>query len=56
MESTPFEPLKEYIAEWMAPRMGRVTELNEMLITSGLQQGKTDFLFCSVLINPEMQF
>ena len=49
-ETAGFEPLKQYIAEWMEPRMGRVTELNEMLITSGSQQGMD--LLCSVLINP----
>lgn len=42
-------PLKEFIAQWMAPRMGRVTELDEMLITAGSQEGMD--LLCSVLID-----
>jgi 2-aminoadipate transaminase len=45
-----YEPLKNYIAQWMAPRMGRVTEANELLITSGSQQGMD--LLCASLINP----
>lgn len=45
-----FEPLKAFLAEWMAPKMGRVTQSEEMLITTGSQQ-VTD-LFCSVMVNP----
>ena len=45
-----FEPLKTFLAEWMAPKMGRVTQSEEMLITTGSQQ-VTD-LFCSVMVNP----
>ena len=45
-----YEPLKTFIANWMAPRMGRVTAPDEILISTGSQQG-TDLL-CSTLINP----
>ncbi len=45
-----YEPLKTFIANWMAPRMGRVAEPNELLVTSGSQQGMD--LLCDVLINP----
>jgi 2-aminoadipate transaminase len=45
-----FEPLKSFLAEWMAPKMGRVTQSEEMLITTGSQQ-VTD-LFCSVMVDP----
>ncbi len=44
-----YEPLKGYIAKWMAPRMGRETGANEMLITTGSQEGMD--LLCSVLLN-----
>lgn len=44
-----YEPLKEYIAKWMAPRMGRETKSDEMLITTGSQEGMD--LLCSVLLN-----
>lgn len=44
-----YMPLKEYIAKWMAPRMGRVTDPSEMLITTGSQEGMD--LLCSVLLN-----
>ena len=44
-----YAPLKDYIANWMAPRTGRVTEQQEMLITTGSQEGMD--LLCSVLIN-----
>lgn len=45
-----FEPLKTFLANWMAPRMGRVTEPDEMLITSGSQQGMD--LLSAVLADP----
>ncbi|MDR1515252.1 MAG: PLP-dependent aminotransferase family protein [Synergistaceae bacterium] len=45
-----YEPLKTFISNWMAPRMGRVTGLDEMLITTGSQQGMD--LLCATLINP----
>lgn len=45
-----YEPLKDFVAKWMAPRMGRVTEPNELLITSGSQQGMD--LLCAALIDP----
>ena len=45
-----FEPLKQFLSRWMAPRMGRATAPEEMLITSGSQQGMD--LLCSVLVNP----
>lgn len=44
-----YEPLKGYIAKWMAPRMGRETKSDEMLITTGSQEGMD--LLCAVLIN-----
>lgn len=44
-----YAPLKDYIANWMAPRMGRVTKPEEMLITTGSQEGMD--LLCSVLLN-----
>lgn len=44
-----YEPLKKYIAKWMAPRMGRETASEEMLITTGSQEGMD--LLCSVLLN-----
>lgn len=33
-----FPPLKEFLAEWTAPRMGRAVSQDEMLLTSGSQQ------------------
>jgi 2-aminoadipate transaminase len=45
-----YEQLKTFLANWMAPRMGRVTEPGEMLITTGSQQGLD--LLCAALINP----
>lgn len=45
-----YGPLREFVANWMAPRMGRVVEGNELLITSGSQQGMD--LLCAALINP----
>lgn len=33
-----FPPLKEFLSEWTAPRMGRKVSLDEMLLTSGSQQ------------------
>ncbi len=45
-----FEPLKEYIAKWMAPRMGRVTTSAEMCITTGSQQVMD--LFAAVMLDP----
>ena len=44
-----YAPLKGYIAKWMAPRMGRETKPEEMLITTGSQEGMD--LLCSVLLN-----
>lgn len=44
-----YDPLKEYISKWMAPRMGRETKPDEMLITTGSQEGMD--LLCSVLLN-----
>lgn len=44
-----YEPLKGYISKWMAPRMGRETTSDEMLITTGSQEGMD--LLCSVLLN-----
>ena len=45
-----YGPLREFVANWMAPRMGRVTEANELLITSGSQQGMD--LLCASMIDP----
>lgn len=45
-----YEPLKTFVANWMAPRMGRVVEQDELLITSGSQQGMD--LLCAALIDP----
>jgi 2-aminoadipate transaminase len=45
-----YGPLREFIANWMGPRMGRVVEGNELLITSGSQQGMD--LLCASLIDP----
>lgn len=44
-----YEPLKQYISHWMAPRMGRETKSEEMLITTGSQEGMD--LLCAVLLN-----
>lgn len=33
-----YPPLKEFLANWTSPRMGRVATLEEMLITTGSQQ------------------
>ena len=44
-----YDPLKKYIAAWMAPRMGRETTPDEMLITTGSQEGMD--LLCSVMLN-----
>jgi len=33
-----YPPLKEFLAKWTAPRMGRVADPSEMLITTGSQQ------------------
>lgn len=44
-----YEPLRTFVANWMAPRMGRVTEPNELMITTGSQQGMD--LLCAALIN-----
>ncbi len=43
-------PLKERTAEWMSDLMGRVTKPQEMLITTGSQQGLD--LFASVMTDP----
>jgi len=45
-----YEPLKNFVANWMAPRMGRVVAQDELLITSGSQQGMD--LLCAALIDP----
>lgn len=45
-----YGPLKEFLAEWMAPRMGRVTAPEEMLITTGSQQVME--LMCTALADP----
>ncbi len=45
-----YEPLKEFLAQWMAPRMGRVTKPEEMLITTGSQQVMD--LFAAVMLDP----
>jgi 2-aminoadipate transaminase len=45
-----YEPLKDFVANWMAPRMGRLTKPEELIITSGSQQGMD--LLCAALINP----
>ena len=44
-----YDPLRNYIAKWMAPRMGCETKPDEMLITTGSQEGMD--LLCAVLIN-----
>ena len=44
-----YEPLKAFISKWMAPRMGREVKSEEMLITTGSQEGMD--LLCSVLLN-----
>ena len=44
-----YEPLKTFISNWMAPRMGRVTGPDEILITTGSQQGMD--LLSAALIN-----
>lgn len=33
-----YDPLRQFLSSWMAPRMGRVTKPEEMLITTGSQQ------------------
>jgi 2-aminoadipate transaminase len=48
--SDGYEPLKTFISNWMAPRMGHVTGPDEILITTGSQQGMD--LLCAALINP----
>ncbi|MFP4481764.1 MAG: PLP-dependent aminotransferase family protein [Thermovirgaceae bacterium] len=45
-----YEPLKDFISEWMAPRMGRKVSSDELLITTGSQQVMD--LFAAVLLNP----
>lgn len=45
-----YEPLKEFISGWMAPRMGRVTAPGEMCITTGSQQVMD--LFAAVMLDP----
>lgn len=44
-----YVPLKKFIAGWMEERMGRVTAPEEMLITTGSQEGMD--LLCAVLLN-----
>lgn len=48
--SDGYEPLKAFVANWMAPRMGRVVEGDELMITSGSQQGMD--LLCAALVDP----
>ncbi|HPD98401.1 MAG TPA: PLP-dependent aminotransferase family protein, partial [Synergistales bacterium] len=45
-----YDPLKEFISGWMAPRMGRITALDEMCITTGSQQVMD--LFAAVMLDP----
>ncbi len=45
-----YGPLKDFLAQWMAPRMGRVTTSEEMLITTGSQQVME--LMCTALVDP----
>jgi 2-aminoadipate transaminase len=45
-----YTPLRAFISRWMAPRMGRETDLNEIVITTGSQQGVD--LLCAALLNP----
>ncbi|MDR1885814.1 MAG: PLP-dependent aminotransferase family protein [Synergistaceae bacterium] len=45
-----YAPLREFISKWMAPRMGRETSMDEILITTGSQQGMD--LLTAALINP----
>lgn len=45
-----YEPLKEFISEWMAPRMGRKVSSDELLVTTGSQQVMD--LLAAVLLNP----
>jgi 2-aminoadipate transaminase len=45
-----YGPLKDFVADWMAPRMGSRTKPEELMITSGSQQGMD--LLCAALINP----
>ncbi len=45
-----YEPLKEFISEWMAPRMDRKVSPDEMLVTTGSQQVMD--LLGAVLLNP----
>lgn len=45
-----YGPLREFVANWMAPRMGRVVSGEELLITSGSQQGMD--LLCAAMIDP----
>ncbi|MCF7935835.1 MAG: PLP-dependent aminotransferase family protein [Synergistales bacterium] len=45
-----FAPLKEFLAQWMEPRMGEVSDPDRMLISTGSQQIMD--LFGAVLLNP----
>jgi 2-aminoadipate transaminase len=45
-----YAPLRDFISKWMAPRMGRETSQEEILITTGSQQGID--LLSAVLLNP----
>ncbi|MGC9372567.1 MAG: PLP-dependent aminotransferase family protein [Thermovirgaceae bacterium] len=45
-----YEPLKEFLSEWMAPRMGRKVGSDEMLVTTGSQQVMD--LLGAVMLNP----
>ena len=43
-------PLREFLAKWTAPRLGRQVELDEILLTSGSQQALD--LFAWAMIDP----
>jgi 2-aminoadipate transaminase len=45
-----YTPLREFLAKWTAPRMGREVSMNEMLLTTGSQQVLD--LFGWALIDP----
>ncbi len=49
-DTSGYLPLKEFVGKWMASRMGRVTKPEEMLITTGSQQGME--LLTATLANP----
>ncbi len=45
-----YDPLREFIAKWTAPRLGRETKLEENLLTTGSQQALD--LFAWAILNP----